>query len=74
MMNQSVLIHQLNKNLQLISFFEKKKFKKKINEIISMRGKRGINYQNQLECLNMFQYQVKQQNFDVEIIIKILLI
>lgn len=44
---------------------------KKIDEIISMRGKRGINYQNQLECLNMLRQQVEQ---DVKIVIKILLV
>ncbi|CAF4387089.1 unnamed protein product, partial [Rotaria sp. Silwood2] len=27
---------------------------KKLNEIVSIRGKRGINYQNQFDCLNTF--------------------
>ncbi len=47
---------------------------KKLHEIISTRGKRGINYQNQLECLNMLRQQIEQPNFDVEIVIKILLV
>jgi len=29
---------------------EKEILKKKLDEIISMRGKRGTNYENQLEC------------------------
>jgi hypothetical protein len=42
---------------------------KKLDEIISMRGKRGINYQNQLECLNMLRQHVKQQNLNIKIIL-----
>jgi hypothetical protein len=42
---------------------------KKLDEIISMRGKRGINYENQLESLNI----LRQQNLSFEILMKILL-
>jgi hypothetical protein len=47
---------------------------KKLDEIISIRGKHGINYQNQLECLNILRQNVEQQNLGIEILIKILLI
>ena len=39
-----------------------------------MRGKRGINYQNQIECLNLLRQQVEQENLDLKIVIKILLV
>ncbi len=42
---------------------------KKLDEIISMRGKREINYENQLESLNI----LRQQNLSFEILMKILL-
>ncbi len=42
---------------------------KKLDEIILMRGKRGINYENQLESLNI----LRQQNLSFEILMKILL-
>jgi translation initiation factor 3 subunit C len=44
----------------------------KLDEINSMRGKRGINYQNQFESLNALRQQVDKENLDVKIIIKIL--
>jgi len=52
----------------------KEEILKKLDEIISTRGKRGINYQTQLEHLNMLRQRVEQENLDVEILIKILLV
>ncbi|CAF4033818.1 unnamed protein product [Rotaria sp. Silwood2] len=47
---------------------------KKLNEILSIRGKRSTNYHDQLEYLNHLRQYVKKRNLTVEIDIKILLI
>jgi hypothetical protein len=41
----------------------------KLDEIISIHGKRGFDYQNQTESLNTLRQQIEQQNLDVEIMI-----
>lgn len=56
------------------TFSKEEKILNKIDEIISIRGKRGINYEQQIQCLAMLRNQAEEQNFDDEIIIKILLI
>ena len=47
---------------------------KKLNEIIAMRGKRGTNRRDQLECLKLLRSYAEKQNLGVGIDIKILLI
>lgn len=47
---------------------------KKLNEIIAMRGKRGTNRRDQLECLKILRTFVEKQNLGVGLDIKILLI
>ncbi|CAF3629750.1 unnamed protein product [Rotaria sordida] len=47
---------------------------KKLNEIIAMRGKRGTNRRDQLECLKILRLYVEKQNLGVGLDIKILLI
>ncbi|CAF4130632.1 unnamed protein product [Rotaria magnacalcarata] len=47
---------------------------KKLNEVIAMRGKRGTNRRDQLECLKLLRSYAEKQNLGVGIDIKILLI
>ncbi|CAF0832422.1 unnamed protein product [Adineta steineri] len=47
---------------------------KKLNDIIAMRGKRGTNRRDQLECLKILRLYVEKQNLGVGLDIKILLI
>lgn len=47
---------------------------KKLNDIIAMRGKRGTNRRDQLECLKILRMYVEKQNLGVGIDIKILLV
>jgi len=58
----------------VVTLMNEEEILKKLDEIISIRGKHGINYQNQLECLNILRQNVEQQNICIEILIKILLI
>ena len=47
---------------------------KKLNEVIAMRGRRGTNRRDQLECLKILRAHVEKQNLGVGIYIKILLV
>ncbi|CAF4011012.1 unnamed protein product [Rotaria sordida] len=58
----------------ILKFDNDKEILKKLNEILSTRGKHSINYHDQFEYLNNLRQYVKKQNLSVEIDIKILLI
>ncbi|UJR08674.1 hypothetical protein I4U23_012932 [Adineta vaga] len=46
---------------------------KKLNEILSKRSKREINYQDQFECLEQLREHVIEQNLNVDSLIQILI-
>ncbi|CAF3860469.1 unnamed protein product [Rotaria sordida] len=58
----------------ILKFDNDKEILKKLNEIVSTRGKHSTNYHDQFEYLNNLRQYVKKQNLCVEIDIKILLI
>ncbi|CAF4241499.1 unnamed protein product, partial [Rotaria sordida] len=58
----------------ILKFDNDKEILKKLNEILSTRGKHSINYHDQFEYLNNLRQYVKKQNLSVEIDMKILLI
>ncbi|CAF1138575.1 unnamed protein product [Rotaria sordida] len=64
----------INEYIKILKFDNDKEILKKLNEILSTRGKHSINYHDQFEYLNNLRQYVKKQNLSVEIDMKILLI